>query len=294
MGSLITYLFYPIILVASVSFAIFLNSKGFALTHIILLNALVFPGIILLFEFIHPETKDWRPRKSEVGVDILHAALSNTLPPLLFKALFFAAIIKLNSLITTNLGIDIWPHQLPIGLQVLLALVVAEIGFYWPHRILHENTPIWPLHALHHSVEHMYLLAGGRTHPLQVFVTYGLQMLILWLLGAPEKILMLHAVFTSTHGILQHANVKMRFGFLNYIFATPELHRWHHSRVIKESNSNYGSNVCTWDLVFGSHHYFADKLPSEDIGLPPSIVIPDNYIEHMKSPFVFNKYDSDL
>ncbi|HCX67158.1 MAG TPA: sterol desaturase, partial [Rhodobiaceae bacterium] len=32
---------------------------------------------------------------------------------------------------------------------------------------------------------------------------------------------------TAVLGILTHCNIEMRCGPLNYVFNTPELHRWH-------------------------------------------------------------------
>jgi sterol desaturase/sphingolipid hydroxylase (fatty acid hydroxylase superfamily) len=30
------------------------------------------------------------------------------------------------------------------------------------------------------------------------------------------------------------------------------LHRWHHSKLIEESDTNFGNNVIVWDLLFGT------------------------------------------
>ena len=44
----------------------------------------------------------------------------------------------------------------------------------------------------------------------------------------------------------------MRFGWLNFVFNTPGLHRWHHSMDLREGNKNYGENLVCWDLLFGT------------------------------------------
>ena len=48
------------------------------------------------------------------------------------------------------------------------------------------------------------------------------------------------------------ATSTLRYGPLNYIVGSAETHRWHHSRVPRESNANYGNTVIVWDLVFGT------------------------------------------
>ena len=60
------------------------------------------------------------------------------------------------------------------------------------------------------------------------------------------------SAITAIIGILTHSNVEMRCGWLNYIFNTPELHRWHHSKVLAEGNKNYGENLMLFDHLFGT------------------------------------------
>ena len=52
------------------------------------------------------------------------------------------------------------------------------------------------------------------------------------LLGCPESVIMLFALFDAVFGMLQHCNIDVRLGPLNRIFSMAEPHRWHHSRVL--------------------------------------------------------------
>ena len=72
-------------------------------------------------------------------------------------------------------------------------------------------------------------------------------------LGAPPEIFTLWVVTASVHGICQHANMQMRIGPLNWVFSMAELHRWHHSRLVRESNTNYGCAIILWDRIFGTY-----------------------------------------
>jgi hypothetical protein len=40
---------------------------------------------------------------------------------------------------------------------------------------------------------------------------------------------------------------------LRYLVVTPDMHRVHHSVVIRETNSNYGFNLPWWDRLFGTY-----------------------------------------
>ena len=64
--------------------------------------------------------------------------------------------------------------------------------------------------------------------------------------------LALYYIAYATNGFFQHCNIELRYGLLNYIVGSAETHRWHHSRVPRESNANYGNTVIVWDLVFGT------------------------------------------
>ena len=53
----------------------------------------------------------------------------------------------------------------------------------------------------------------------------------------------------------QHANIALNPKFdrlLRTIFVTPHMHKVHHSRYHKETNSNYTSMLSIWDRLFGS------------------------------------------
>ena len=43
----------------------------------------------------------------------------------------------------------------------------------------------------------------------------------------------LYALFTSVNGLLQHTNADLMHGWFNRIFATADLHRWHHHPVME-------------------------------------------------------------
>lgn len=277
------YIPYPLIFSFSIMVG-YLTYQKFEIGTALVLTVSFSFLLVLLFEIFLPEKKTWRPKKIEIFLDIFHGLISNTFPNLIFKMLFYSFCIRFNQQIESYLSFELWPHSLPLVIQLFLGLLFAEIGFYSFHRFFH-NSKLWPLHALHHSIERMYFLAGSRTHPLQVFVTYGAQMLILWFLGAPSFVIYFHALFTSVNGLLQHANIKMNFGFLNLIFATPELHRWHHSQIVKESNNNYGTNLILWDLIFKTYYLPRDRKMPDKLGLMPEDIIPLKLKEHLISPF---------
>ena len=73
-------------------------------------------------------------------------------------------------------------------------------------------------------------------------------------------------------------------GLLNYIISGPELHRWHHSNQIEESNTNYGNNLIIWDLVFGTWFLPKNELVG-DLGLQ-NRNYPMDFRAQLKTPFI--------
>ena len=129
----------------------------------------------------------------------------------------------------------------------------------------------------------MYWLNVGRFHPVEKALQFFLDALPFIVLGAGENALALYFVFYALNGFFQHSNVELRMGFLNWVISSAELHRWHHSRVISESNSNFGNNIIVWDILFRTRFFPVDREVAE-LGLERR-GYPQDFISQMATPF---------
>jgi sterol desaturase/sphingolipid hydroxylase (fatty acid hydroxylase superfamily) len=77
----------------------------------------------------------------------------------------------------------------------------------------------------------------------------------------------------------------VRLGALNRIFSMAEPHRWHHSRSLLEANTNYGSNLTVWDVVFGTFFLPHDREPPTAIGIADLPDFPAGYLDQLAAPF---------
>lgn len=94
------------------------------------------------------------------------------------------------------------------------------------------------------------------------------------------------AAFSAAHGLLQHSNIDLRTGPLDYVLATARVHRWHHSPVREEADANYCPRLLLWDHVFGSYRFDPARRPPEDVGLgPDGADFPSGYTAHLRVPF---------
>ncbi len=243
----------------------------------------LFLGLSLfVLEHKMPHEKKWNIDDGQTAASLLHTLTSKGTVQTIF---IFSAALGLTSLITpaSEPGYGIWPREWPMAAQAALGIVAAEFALYWGHRIAHEWIPLWHFHAVHHSVNKLWILNTGRFHFIDSLKSIVGGMALLLILGAPMEVFHWLAAVTAFIGMLTHCNVEMRFGPISYIFNTPELHRWHHSRVITESNKNYGENVMFWDLLFGTF-FNAARRPPENIGIAE--YMPPGFLGQIAYPFV--------
>ena len=165
-------------------------------------------------------------------------------------------------------------HRWPLAAQVVLMILGADFLRYWLHRAMHTHPLLWRLHAVHHAPERLYWLNVGRFHPVDKAIQFLFDSLPFILLGVGADVVALYFVFYAINGFYQHSNGDVRLGLLNHLISGPELHRWHHSRVAAESNTNYGNNLIVWDILFGTRFLPSDRevgaLGVEQAGTTPA------------------------
>ena len=260
------------------------TAYGFQLGHPALAFNLIYFSLavtLLLLERWRPHEVEWSRPDGQLRVDIFHTLVSKGTVQSLFV---FSAAIGLAAYITpvSTPTANIWPRDWPLWGQVLLGIAVAEFAFYWAHRLGHEWPRLWHFHAIHHSVTKLWVVNTGRFHFVDSLKSIIPGTVLLVALGAPMEVLTWLSATTAYIGIMTHCNIELRFGWLSYLFNTPALHRWHHSRDLAEGNKNYGENIMLWDWVFGTW-FDAKRRPPTDIGI--SETMPPRFRDQLAWPF---------
>ena len=236
-------------------------------------------------EFEIPYERAWHPDRDDIKNDLLFMVTVQMVLPQILT--FLVSITLLRYLNGRSVAmIQLWPHQLPLVVQVAMMLVVAEFFRYWLHVAAHNTQLLWRLHAVHHSPKKLYWLNVGRFHPVEKALQFLLDALPFVLVGVSQEVVAGYFVFYAVNGFFQHSNVDARYGVLNYVVSGAELHRWHHSRLIHESNRNYGNNLIVWDLVFGSWYLPGDRQVGE-LGLV-NRDYPLDFIGQLSAPLTPN------
>lgn len=152
---------------------------------------------------------------------------------------------------------------LPIWLQAILMLVLADFMMYWLHRMFH-NGGFWKYHAIHHSSEDLDWISAARFHPVNLVLgTIGVDVVLLMAGISPDAMIWL-APFNIFHSAFVHANLNWTLGPFKYVLATPVFHRWHHTSPEEGGNTNFAGTFPLWDILFGTWRM-------------PEGVLPDNY-----------------
>lgn len=276
----VSCLAWPVLLVSCLAG----TAYGFSVGHqVIAFNVIYFSLAACLFmlERKMPHEQEWMPSDGQTLANIAHTLMSKGTVQTL---IVFSSAIGLASYITpmSEPGHGIWPRDWPLWAQIILGIYVSEFALYWSHRIAHEIPFFWKFHAIHHSVTKLWIINTGRFHFIDSLKSVVMGMTVLLLVGAPMEVLTWLSAITAYVGILTHCNVEMRFGPLSYVFNTPGLHRWHHSRDLREGNMNYGENVVLWDMLFGTW-FNENRRPPANIGI--SEQMPSRFIEQLAWPF---------
>jgi sterol desaturase/sphingolipid hydroxylase (fatty acid hydroxylase superfamily) len=184
------------------------------------------------------------------------------------------------------------PEQLgPFWLQVLVILLSVSLFRYWIHRLQHSIPFLWELHSYHHRVTDLQASNTLVSHPVDFALRNVVIFLVLGVIGFNPFVLLITVPATGVSALFSHCGGDVKGGFLNYLFVTPEVHRWHHSAQVPEGygySCNYGVEFSFWDIIFGTYY-----LPRKDgvaeqperIGYPGG-GLPDegNYLKLLLAP----------
>jgi sterol desaturase/sphingolipid hydroxylase (fatty acid hydroxylase superfamily) len=174
----------------------------------------------------------------------------------------------------------------PIWLQVIEVIILADLGFYAAHRMFHSIPWLWKFHAIHHSIEEMDWLAAARVHPLDQIVTKGMSLLPLYMLGFSDMSIGIFSGIYFWHSLLLHANVRISFGPLRWLVASPEFHHWHHANQREAYDKNFAGQLSILDKLFGTMHMPEGQRPAKFGVNDP---VPNTFIPHLLYPFKARK-----
>ncbi|MBL8550176.1 MAG: sterol desaturase family protein [Hyphomonadaceae bacterium] len=209
-------------------------------------------ALMALWEIAAPRRKRTQSRALRWTNNLGVAALNT----LLIRLVFPTAAVGV-ALLAAERGWGLFnaiesPQWLAIGVSVL----VLDLAIYGQHVLFHAVPALWRLHRMHHADLDIDVTTGVRFHPIEILISMLIKCAVVAALGAPALAMLIFEVLLNATSMFNHGNVRMP-GWLDrsvrLVVVTPDMHRVHHSILMRETNSNYGFNLSVWDRVFGTY-----------------------------------------
>lgn len=279
-GVVLRWLPYPAVLTASMVLAVALLRQGL-MAELVSVAAFLFAlATVFALERLMPRSRppSTRTMLSDSVYLVMAAGVQRVVVGVL-STVWLGLTVRLGSLAAPS-------GDVPLAERVLAgasALLLADLAKYWLHRISHERPGWWRFHAAHHAPRSVYSLNGVRIHPVNLAWNLAADTLAALALGLDGATLALVASFRGVVAVLQHADLELNQRGLNWVFSTPDLHRFHHSTTLGEGNTNYGSTFIVWDVVFGTR-YLRAGAPAE-LGLSGNQSHPEPFFATLVWPW---------
>lgn len=106
------------------------------------------------------------------------------------------------------------------------------------------------------------------------------------LIGIPREVAVVLVFSIFVQLLIQHSNADMRTGPLRRVFASAEVHRFHHLKG-KAGDVNFGLFFSLWDFALGTAYFEERSAPlnTTDIGIDNAPHYPADYWGQLKAPF---------
>ncbi len=174
---------------------------------------------------------------------------------------------------------------MPGWAQFLLAVLVADVAQATLHRAYHRVSVLWRFHAVHHSSRDLDWLAGSRVHLAETVLTRSVVLLPLLALGFSTPAVNAYVILVGLQAVVAHANIGVRFGWLEYVLVLPRYHHWHHARHRDYWDRNYAIHLPLVDMLMGSFKLPSDGSWPEEYGVLKLETVPRGIAAQHLMPF---------
>lgn len=200
--------------------------------------------VLALGEIVWDRLTGARPKLAETGANVVIAAIGEALNRTAYGLIFVIALFLAEPFALFDIPMTWWSW--------VLAILVADVSYYWMHRWEHEVRVLWSYHVVHHSSPEFNLSTAYR-----LAWTEGL---VEWLFFVPmilvgfDPVQTLVAILVGlTYQTWIHTTKIGRLGPLEGILNTPAAHRVHHGSNDRYLDRNYGGILMIWDRMFGTY-----------------------------------------
>lgn len=208
--------------------------------------------ILAALEAIFPRKKRSMPRgqrwRTNVIIIIVDSVALRLMGPV-------AAIAAASYAAQNGIGLFNWT-SLPGWLEFVLALIIFDLAIYAQHVISHKVPLLWALHKVHHADRDIDVTTAVRFHPVEIILSMLYKSVLVFLVGPSVLAIFTFSLLLNLFAMFNHANLRLPLSvdrILRLFVVTPDMHRVHHSTLVKETDSNFGFSIALWDRLFGTY-----------------------------------------
>ena len=209
-------------------------------------------------EYFRPRRAQKLPRIRRWPSNLALVVLDN----LLVRLILPITLIEYAALVTER-GWGLLPAlDLPFWPTFFLSLLALDLIIYGQHVAFHRIPFLWRLHRVHHTDTEFDVTTALRFHPFEILISLAIKFSALTLLGVPPEAALAFEIILNASAMFNHGNIALPLNidrWLRRIIVTPDMHRVHHSVIMRETNSNYGFNIPLWDRLFGTYNAQPEK-----------------------------------
>jgi len=209
-------------------------------------------SVMALWELLAPRRRLTTPKGRRWAANFTIVVLDAVIIRLLFAAGAVGAAIFAADHGWGLLNQLDWPGWV----EILLAVVGLDLVLYLQHVMFHAVPLFWRLHMVHHADLDCDVTTGLRFHPIEVALSMVIKLAAVAAVGPPPVAVVIFEVLLNATSMFNHSNIRMAAGIdriLRWLIVTPDMHRFHHSIVTRETNSNFGFNLPWWDKLLGTY-----------------------------------------
>ncbi|MFC1671148.1 sterol desaturase family protein [Spirochaetota bacterium] len=143
--------------------------------------------------------------------------------------------------------------HIPDIFNVIFSIIILDLAIYIQHVMFHTLPVLWRLHLVHHADLDIDVTTGLRFHPIEIIISMVIKLSVVYILGPSPFAVLIFEIALNGTSMFNHGNIRLPRGLdrvVRLFIVTPDMHRVHHSVIIRETNSNFGFNLSCWDRFF--------------------------------------------
>lgn len=254
-----------------------------------------FWGLIIIslvvwgLEIKFPWRKEQKVIRKDFWLDVFYMFFNFFIFSIIISGLWRCLEIGFNEFNVTTQSFTVLDlSNLPMWIQLIIFFIVLDFVQWITHVILHRFNIFWRFHKVHHSVKEMGFAAHLRYHWMENILYKPLKTIGVMILGGfePEQAFIVHFI-AITIGHLNHANLKLDYGFLKYIFNNPIMHLYHHAFSLPDDKNygvNFGISMSVWDYIFKTN-YVPENSGKIKLGYEDDYKMPKSFFDQLKYGF---------